>query len=67
VENVAIATYIFTNVARETFQWKMWQERRFSGKRGKTDVNMERPMLTWQERRQRGKSDVIGQHEFFFI
>jgi hypothetical protein len=25
-----------------------------------------RPMLTWKERRQRGKTDVIGQHEFFF-
>jgi hypothetical protein len=27
---------------------------------------MERPTLTWQERRQRGKTDVIGQHDFFF-
>jgi hypothetical protein len=25
-----------------------------------------RPTLTWQERRQRGKTDVIGQHDFFF-
>jgi hypothetical protein len=63
---MAIATYIFTNVARETFQWKPWQERRSSGKRGKTDVNVARSMLTWKERCQCGKSDVIGQHEFFF-
>jgi hypothetical protein len=67
VENVAIATYIFTNVARETFQWKTWQERRSSGKRGKSDVNMARDTLTWQERCQRGKTDVIGQHDFFFF
>jgi hypothetical protein len=26
-----------------------------------------RETLTWQERRQRGKTDVIGQHEFFFF
>jgi hypothetical protein len=50
---------------------KMWQERRSSGKHGKSDVNMARAMLTWQlrhtssqtwqERRssgKRGKSDV---------
>jgi hypothetical protein len=71
---VAIATYIFTNVAREMFQWKMWQERHSSGKhgncdihlhkRGKSDVNVAREMFqwkTWQERRssgKRGKSDV---------
>jgi hypothetical protein len=67
VENVAIVTYIFTNVARETFQWKMWQERRSSGKCGKSDVNVERETLTWKERRQRGKTDVIGKHEFFFF
>jgi hypothetical protein len=65
--NVAIATYIFTNVARETFQWKTWQERRSSGKRGKSDVNVARATLTWQERRQHGKTDIIGQDEFFFI
>jgi hypothetical protein len=53
-------------MARVTFQWKTWQERRSSGKRGKSDVNVARPMLTWQERRQRGKTDVIGQHDFFF-
>jgi hypothetical protein len=47
--NVAIATYIFTNVARVTFQWKTWQERRSSGKRGKSDVNVARATLTWQE------------------
>jgi hypothetical protein len=50
----------------------MWQERRSSGKRGKSDVNVERPTLTWQERHtssqtwqerrssgKRGKSDVL--------
>jgi hypothetical protein len=69
--NVAIATYIFRNVARVTFQWKTWQERHSSGKRGKSDVNVARPTLTWQLRRtysqtwqerrssgKRGKSDV---------
>jgi hypothetical protein len=51
--------------------WKTWQERRSSGKRGKSDVNVARATLTWQlqhtssqtwqERRssgKRGKSDV---------
>ena len=49
---------------------QMWQERRSSGKHGKIDIpveNLERVTLTWQERRQRGKTDVIGQHEFFFF
>jgi hypothetical protein len=55
------------NVARETFQWKTWQERRSGGKHGKSDVNVAREMLTWQERRQCGKTGVIGQHEFFFF
>jgi hypothetical protein len=48
--NVAIATYIFTNVARETL---MWQLRRSSGKRGKSDVPVENvaiATLTWQLR-----------------
>jgi hypothetical protein len=33
-------------VARETFQWKTWQERRSSGKRGKSDVNVARATLS---------------------
>jgi hypothetical protein len=52
-----------------------WQERRSSGKRGKRDVwktwqdqrNVARPTLTWQEIHQRGKTNVIGQHDFFFF
>jgi hypothetical protein len=28
---------------------------------------MAREMLTWKERRQRGNTDVIGQHDFFFF
>jgi hypothetical protein len=53
------------------FQWKTWQERCSSGKHGKSDVNVARPTLTWQERHtssqtwqerrsiaKRGKSDV---------
>jgi hypothetical protein len=66
-QNVAIATTIFTNVARETSMSQMWQERRLGGKRGKRDVNMEREMSTWQERRQCGNTDVIGQYDFFFF
>jgi hypothetical protein len=27
---------------------------------------MERETLSWKERRQHGKTNVIGQHEFFF-
>jgi hypothetical protein len=48
----------------------MWQERRLCHKRGKRDVpveNVARATLTWQERRQRGKTDVIGQYELFFF
>jgi hypothetical protein len=71
---MAIATYIFTNIARETFQWKTWQERRSNGKNGKRDINVAIATYiftnvatstfqwkTWQERRssgKRGKSDV---------
>jgi hypothetical protein len=40
---------------------QMWQERRLCHKHGKRDIpveNVARAMLTWQERRQRGKRDV---------
>jgi hypothetical protein len=59
-----------TSQLRHTFS-QTWQERRSSGKRGKSDVNVARPTLTWQlrhtssqtwqERRssgKRGKRDV---------
>ena len=59
-----------TSQLRHTFS-QTWQERRSSGKHGKTDVNVARPTLTWQlrhtssqtwqERRssgKRGKSDI---------
>jgi hypothetical protein len=60
--NVATATTIFTNVARETTMSQTWQERLICGKRGKRDDNMARATKTWQERRQRGNSDVIEQY-----
>jgi hypothetical protein len=46
---------------------QMWQERRLGGKCGKRDRNVERATLMWQERRQRGNTDVIGQYELFFF
>jgi hypothetical protein len=58
---------IFTNVARTTYMSQTWQERRSGGKRGKRDVNVARETSTWQERHQRGKTDVIGQYDFFFF
>jgi hypothetical protein len=66
-QNVASAISIFTNVARTTSMSQTWQERHSSGKRGKSDVNVARETSTWQERRQRGKTDVIGQYDFFFF
>ena len=56
-----------TNVARETIMSQTWQERRLGGKRGKRDGNVARVALTWQERRQRGNIDVIGQYEIVFF
>jgi hypothetical protein len=44
-----------------------WQERRLGGKCGKRDGNVARETSTWQERRQRGNTDVIGQYDFFFL
>jgi hypothetical protein len=62
-------TSIFTNVARMTSMSmsEMWQERRSGGKHGKRDVNAARETSTWQEICQRGKADVIGQYDFFFL
>ena len=48
---------------------QMWQERRLCHRCGKRDIlveNVARETLTWKERCQRGKTDVIGQHVFFF-
>ena len=51
-----------TNVAREMIMSQTWQEKRLGGKRGKRDENVARATLTWQERRQCGNTDVIGQY-----
>jgi hypothetical protein len=61
-ENLVSKTLQLRHISSQT-----WQERRSSGKRGKSDVNVARETLTWQERHQRSKTDVIGQHEFFFF
>jgi hypothetical protein len=44
-----------------------WQERHYGGKRGKRDVNVARETSMSQERRQRGKTDVIRQYDFFYF
>ena len=59
--NVTTTTSIFTKVERETTMSQRWQERRLCGKRGKRDNKVARAMTMWQERGQRGNSDVIGQ------
>jgi hypothetical protein len=46
---------------------KAWQEKRSDGNHGKRDVNVARDTSMWQERHQRGKTDVIEQYEFFFL
>jgi hypothetical protein len=53
LQNVAIETSIFTNVARMTSMSQTWQERRSGGKCGKRDVNVERETSTWKDRRYR--------------
>jgi hypothetical protein len=42
-------------------------KRRLGGKHGKRDGNVAREALTWQERHQRGNTDVIRQYDFFFF
>jgi hypothetical protein len=60
--NVATATTIFKNVAREMTMSQTWKERRLCGKCGKRDDNVARETTMWKETHQHGNSDVIRQY-----